>query len=111
MITHKGFYDNLEFISLDEKIQIICTMNPPSTLGRYQISSRCTAHMRIINVEYPSAESLEFIYDSICENDISKILILFYQEILGNFDSNEFRHYKFSPKDISRIVFQIQRYK
>lgn len=37
LISHKGFYDpeSLEFITLDDKIQIVCSMLPSTSIGRY----------------------------------------------------------------------------
>ena len=62
IVAYDGFYDdNLDFVTL-ERIQIIASMNPSSTLGRYQLSTRFTAMVRIAFVDYPSAESLQSIY-------------------------------------------------
>ena len=62
LVTYKGFYDdNLEFIWLD-KIQIIVSMNPSSTLGRYEITTRFTGNAKILYIDYPSTEELQLIY-------------------------------------------------
>lgn len=59
IIAHRGFYDeNLEFVYLDEKIQIIASMNPASTIGRHELSTRFTAKVRILFLDYPSGEEL-----------------------------------------------------
>ena len=59
MISHKGFYDeHLEFIQLDKSIQMVATMNPPTTLGRHRISPRFTANVRMLHIDYPSMRSL-----------------------------------------------------
>jgi dynein heavy chain 2, cytosolic len=59
LITHRGYYDeSLEFIHIDEKIHIVASMNPGSTLGRYELSSRFTANVRILYISYPTAEEL-----------------------------------------------------
>lgn len=63
MITHRGFYDeSLEFIHLDEKIQLVASMAPSSTVGRHELSTRFTANVRILFIEYPNAEELSLIY-------------------------------------------------
>jgi dynein heavy chain 2, cytosolic len=55
MITHQGFYDDsLEFVYLDEKIQIIASMAPCSTVGRHELSTRFTANVRIHYISYPT---------------------------------------------------------
>jgi len=55
VISHKGFYDpgNLEFVQLDEKIQIVVSMFPPSSIGRNQLTPRFTAIVKILNIDYP----------------------------------------------------------
>ena len=61
-MAYGGFYDeNLDFVTL-ERIQLIASMNPSSTLGRYQLSTRFTAMVRIAAVDYPSTDSLQTIY-------------------------------------------------
>ncbi len=55
IVAYDGFYDdNLDFVTL-ERIQIVASMNPSSTLGRYKLSTRFTAMVRIAFVDYPSA--------------------------------------------------------
>jgi dynein heavy chain 2 len=58
LISHKGFYDpiSLEFVHLDEKIQIVCSMLPSTSIGRHDITPRFTAITRILAVEYPTNE-------------------------------------------------------
>jgi len=64
IVSYQGFYDdNLEFIHL-ERIQIIASMNPSSTLGRYEITTRLTGNVRILYVDYPSNEELYSIYEN-----------------------------------------------
>lgn len=64
VISHKGFYDptTLEFVLLDEKIQIVASMFPPSSIGRNQLTQRFTTIVRILTMEYPSNEDLVVIY-------------------------------------------------
>ncbi len=65
IITHRGFYDdNLEFVYLDEKIQVVASMNPSSTIGRHTLASRFTANIRIIYIDYPTQEELGAVYTS-----------------------------------------------
>lgn len=64
MIAHRGYYDDsLEFIYLDDKIQIVASMTPSSTIGRHELSSRFTANVRILYIDYPTKEELKFIYE------------------------------------------------
>ena len=53
IVAYQGFFDdNLEFVYL-EKIQIIASMNPSSTVGRFEITTRFTGNVRILFVDYP----------------------------------------------------------
>ena len=65
IVCYKGFYDtNLEFVSL-ERIQIVCSMNPSTTIGRHKISSRFTANVRVCYMDYPAPEELLPVYSEI----------------------------------------------
>ena len=58
IVCYKGFYDdNLEFVFL-ERISIVASMNPSTTVGRHKISTRFTANVRIAYVDYPPIEEL-----------------------------------------------------
>ena len=62
IVCYKGFYDeNLEFVYL-ERIQIVASMNPSSTIGRHKISTRFTANVRIYFMSYPGDNELEPVY-------------------------------------------------
>ena len=47
---------------LDEKIQIVVSMFPPSSIGRNQLTQRFTAIVKILNIDYPSNEDMIIIY-------------------------------------------------
>jgi len=72
LITHKGFYSNLDFIQLDPKIQIICTMNPPSTVGRHELSPRFTANCRVLFVASPQMATLQLILGQVMPPSLGK---------------------------------------
>jgi len=133
IITHRGFYDeNLEFVFLDEKIQIVASMNPSSTLGRYPLSTRFTANVRNHYVDYPTIEELNTIYTEYLKGvlqseqiklerkdentifglarKISAFLVEFYQEVKRKFLSDEHRHYMYTPANLTAIVYGLMRY-
>jgi len=67
LLTFDGFYDeNLEFLMID-KIQIVCSMNSASTVGRHALSTRFTAVVRIGVVDYPETKELVSVYDNLLE--------------------------------------------
>lgn len=127
IVCYKGFYDqNLEFVYL-ERIQIVASMNPSSTIGRHRISTRFTANVRICYVQYPSDQELEPVYKefmtTILKNPqfdggnmakssgkLAKFLIQVYSEVRQKFSVDEHRHYLFTPRDLTGLVFNLLRY-
>lgn len=62
LVTYKGFYDdNLDYTHL-ERIQIVASMNPSTTVGRHVLNARFTANVRIAVVDYPAREELVNVY-------------------------------------------------
>lgn len=124
IIAHRGFYDeNLEFIYLDEKIQIIASMNPASTIGRHELSTRFTAKVRILYIDYPTNEELLQIYTGFLlgifdkeaklkadSKKIATFLVDLYTQILQKFSVDEYRHYLYTPRSLTKILFGILQY-
>jgi dynein heavy chain 2 len=49
-------------VQLDDKVQVVVSMFPPSALGRSALTPRFTAVVRILSTDYPSIEDLGLIY-------------------------------------------------
>jgi dynein heavy chain 2 len=65
LITFGGFYDQqLEFLKL-ERVQIVCSMNPATTVGRHPLSTRFTAIARIAILDYPEPPELVAVYETL----------------------------------------------
>ena len=125
IVIYNGFYDeNLDFIFLD-RIQIIGSMNPSSTIGRFEITTRFTGKVRILFLDYPSDEEMNLIYneylnvilskfENIKKNNIAQILancsINIYNNIKKSFTFDMYRHYIFTPRDISNWLIGLLRY-
>lgn len=127
MVCYKGFYDhNLEFVAL-ERIQIVASMNPPSTIGRHKISTRFTANVRICYMEYPSSEELTPVYAEYLRGilvnpefaggtmansskKLAQFLVDLYANVRQKFSVDDHRHYLFTPRDITSLVFNLLRY-
>jgi dynein heavy chain 2 len=56
-----------------ERIQIVCSMNPSSTVGRHQLTTRFTSLMRVFYMAYPSREQLQVIYSAYVEGVFEKM--------------------------------------
>jgi hypothetical protein len=64
LVTFKGFYDeHLEFLGI-ERVHIVCTMNPATTVGRHPLSTRFTAIVRIAFMDYPDSSELTTVYSA-----------------------------------------------
>jgi len=84
IVTYGGFYsEDLEFIYL-ERVQIICSMNPSSTLGRFEVTTRLTGKIKMLYVDYPSDSEMNLIYSKYLES----ILEYFDQTIRSNNSSS-----------------------
>jgi dynein heavy chain 2 len=130
LLTYDGFFDHsLEWISI-ENIQIVASMNPSSTIGRHQLSTRFTSKMRICFISYPDKEQLQSIYKALLEpvlrqtlpghqvwslpkniSKFSQTLVNIYIQTAEKFTVDMQSHYIFTPRDISRLLISLFRYK
>ena len=88
-------------------------MNPPSTIGRYELSSRFTANTKILIIDYPKKESLISIYKLYTKNKqekLSEFLVEVYDTINKYFSIDSYRHYLFTPKSVTSLIFRWSRY-
>ena len=125
IVAYQGFYDeNLEFVYL-ERIQIIASMNPSSTVGRYEITTRFTGNVRMLFLDYPSDEEMDLIYTEYLKailsseslgklNNLASLLsscsLNIYKKIKENFTFDMYHHYIFTPRDISNWLIGLLRY-
>ncbi|PRP81711.1 hypothetical protein PROFUN_10811 [Planoprotostelium fungivorum] len=128
LITYEGFYDDeLEWIGL-ERVQLICSMNPSTTVGRYPLTTRFTALMRILYIVYPSRQHLQTIYSSYLDAVLSVIpdngtwkvkanrqklattMVDIYEQVKSRFPQDEYSHYITTPRDITKWVHGLMRY-
>lgn len=131
LITFNGFYnEQLEFVSL-ERIQIVCSMNPATTVGRHQLSTRFTAIVNIAYMDYPSKDELISVYTGCFESTLgdktlplmdnkmkstkelrrlSQTLIDLYEQVKSRFSVDDYRHYLFTPRDLTKLVTGLLRY-
>ena len=67
LLTYQGFYDeNQEFVGL-MNIQIVCSMNPATTVGRHPITTRFTAIAGIAYMSYTPREEMLDVYSTMFE--------------------------------------------
>ena len=65
IVTYNGFYDTtLEWVSL-ENTQIVATLSPALTLGRYSVTTRLTSVLRICYIPSPDPNHLLTVYGTL----------------------------------------------
>ena len=129
LITFNGFYnEQLEFVSL-ERIQIVASMNPATTVGRHPLSTRFTAIVNIAYMDYPSKDELVSVYTGCFESTLSNAklmdskmkspkelrrlagtLVDLYEQVKARFSVDDYRHYLFTPRDLTKLVTGLLRY-
>jgi dynein heavy chain 2 len=129
LITFGGFYDEeLEFLRL-ERIQIVASMNAATTVGRHPLSTRFTAVVRVLVVDYPQDTELVNIYDAFLaallsfaplgdkqwlqqqeRERLAAAVVEIYQRTREKFTVDDHRHYLFTPRDMTLLVKNLVRY-
>ena len=128
-ITYKGFYDQqLEWIGL-ENVQIISSMNPSTTLGRSELSSRFTSIVRVFYVDHTDHEQLQDVYNAYLTPVLTQRLpgdpqwcspknimrlagsmLAVYDAMRQRFSRDDYSHYLFSPRQLSEWTTGLLRY-
>ncbi|XP_064610087.1 cytoplasmic dynein 2 heavy chain 1-like isoform X3 [Liolophura sinensis] len=129
VLTYNGFYDsNLEWVGL-EGVQVVASMNGGNTLGRHKLTTRFTSVVRICSIGYPDREQLQAIYAAYLTPVLGKQLgrhpvwgnpskvhalagsmVQLYEQVRGRFTVDDYSHYLFTPRDLTRWVLGFLRY-
>ena len=128
LILFDGFYDGLEWMGI-ERVQIVCSMNPSTTVGRHQLTTRFTAIVRIASVDYPQRDQLQQVYtaylsavvrsrlpthamwsDRANMQRLAGSLLDFYKTFGDEYSVDEHRHYNVNPRDVTSLVVGLLRY-
>ncbi|CAG9464002.1 unnamed protein product [Pedinophyceae sp. YPF-701] len=129
ILTYRGYYDEeegLEWVQI-ERIQIVGTMDPPSTVGRHPLSQRLAAVMRIAYMPNPTGAELQEIFARLLEPIVAHLrgeggqgvpepttlagaMVAVYEEVKKVFTPNERRHYVFSPRQLSQWAEALLHY-
>ena len=128
LITYEGFYDtNLEFVRL-EKIQIVASISPATTVGRHKLSQRFVANLRVLGMGYPSSQHLLQIYSHLLEGvrdsfsehsaewanadvpQLAQSIVHIFEHVRSSFSVDDHRHYRFTPRNLSEFALALSRY-
>eukprot|EP00966_Prymnesium_polylepis_P242883 5616945-Prymnesium_polylepis.1 len=104
-------------------------MNPSTTVGRYALTTRFTANVRIACVAYPEKDALNSIYSSLLHVVLAKkcagsaqwdgpapakklaaCMIDVFEQVRRKLTVDEQRHYLFTPRDLTQWTRGLLRY-
>ncbi|KAL3130926.1 hypothetical protein ABBQ38_000251 [Trebouxia sp. C0009 RCD-2024] len=71
LLTYKGFYSKLEFVGV-ERIQVVCSMNPATTVGRHPLAPRLAALLHVACMSYPPPAQLQTILSTLLTGTLDK---------------------------------------
>ncbi|KAK8882498.1 Cytoplasmic dynein 2 heavy chain 1 [Tritrichomonas musculus] len=121
LLTHGGFYnEELQWINI-ERIQFVFTM---SSAEKRPISSRFTSIVRIASIHDTNQQQLVQIYshyltvilkdtpfkDAAKVTSIATSIVRVFQKFKSEFSADEYPHYDFTFRDITKWVIMLQRY-
>lgn len=127
LILYNGFYDDdLEWVTV-EKLQIVGSMNPPGSMGRYPVAPRFLAITSVLALSYPSKDSLQLIYTEFLSimmqskrlqlnlpgkgaAEVARVMITVYDIISTRCTVDVASHYIFNPRDITKWALNLLNY-
>eukprot|EP01028_Stygiella_incarcerata_P004192 TRINITY_DN1890_c0_g1_i5.p1 TRINITY_DN1890_c0_g1~~TRINITY_DN1890_c0_g1_i5.p1 ORF type:complete len:4092 (-),score=1034.80 TRINITY_DN1890_c0_g1_i5:737-12970(-) len=128
LVTYNGFWNGLEWISM-EKIQIVASMTPSSSVGRYPLTTRLTSVVRICYMPCPDRDESVAIYSNFLRallkrsppsgsewKNLQTIVRLaqssvrVFEQVSSRFTEDDQAHYSFSPRDMTLWMRSLLRY-
>ncbi|CAG0883700.1 unnamed protein product [Cyprideis torosa] len=129
LVTYEGYYSaDLEWVGL-EGIQVVGSLVSSSGLGRHALSPRFTSIVRIAHMSEPDRNELSVIYQSYLEAVLEKVvpsgsrwasssgaeqlasaMIALYGKLRETFSADDYSHYSFAPRDLTRWSLALLRY-
>ncbi|KPI89860.1 putative dynein heavy chain [Leptomonas seymouri] len=127
LIPYQGFYNqDLEWIGT-ERVQIVASMNPTPSAGRYPVTPRLLALSSIISVSYPSKTSLVQVYATYWSNllrqtdvgqgkdyekgtQLAHFMLQVYERVRKQFEGEEYAHFAFCPRHLTKWVSNVLLY-
>ncbi|KAG5501524.1 hypothetical protein JKF63_03353 [Porcisia hertigi] len=127
LILYKGFYNqDLEWVAV-ERVQIVASMNPALSAGRYPVTPRLLALATIVTASYPSKESLVQVYATYWVNllrqtdigqgkdyeggaQLAHFMVNVYDKVRRQFEGEGYAHFSFSPRHLTKWVTNVLLY-
>lgn len=126
LVSYGGFHDeSLDFVQL-ERISIVCSISPHGVLGRHKLSNRFIASVKVLNMEYPPSEQMHEVMQSLLQpvlnqmgkhcntkamlQGVSGAVMEIWQNTCVEFNTQKYRHYRFSPRIAAELIRSLERY-
>ncbi len=124
LIEYNGFWrsEDCTWVTLD-RIQFVGACNPPTDAGRVTLSNRFLRHTSLLFVDFPTLESLHQIYSTFNSAllqlhpslrsqivPLTDAMIDVYTANQHHFTPDTYKHYVYSPRELSRWVRAICEY-
>nr|AAU93603.1 cytoplasmic dynein heavy chain 2.2 [Leishmania mexicana] len=127
LILYNGFYNqDLEWVGV-ERVQIVASMNPTPSAGRYPVTPRLLALVSIVTVSYPSKTSLVQVYATYWASllrqtnigqgkdyekgtQLAHFMLQVYDKVRRQFEGEEYAHFSFSPRHLTKWVTNVLLY-
>ncbi|KAG5475409.1 hypothetical protein LSCM1_03523 [Leishmania martiniquensis] len=127
LILYNGFYNaDLEWVKV-ERVQIVASMNPNPSAGRYPVTPRLLALASIVTVSYPSKMSLVQVYTTYWGSllrqtnigqgkdyekgtQLAQFMVQVYDRLRRQFEGEEYAHFSFSPCHLTKWVINVLLY-
>ena len=102
-------------------------MNPSTTIGRHKISTRFTANVRLVYMDYSAQEELVPVYNLYLKTilahprlgdgkltgstrRLATFMIDLFGDVRQRFSVDDHRHYQYTPREITNLIFMLLRY-
>ncbi|KAK7201330.1 dynein heavy chain [Novymonas esmeraldas] len=127
LVLYNGFYNQeLEWVGV-ERVQVVASMNPQPSAGRYPVTPRLLALASIVTVSYPSKASLVQVYatywagllrqtnigqgkDYEKGTQLAQFMLQVYDKVRRQFEGEEYAHFSFSPRHLTKWVTNVLLY-
>ncbi|CUG87914.1 dynein heavy chain, putative [Bodo saltans] len=126
LVLYQGFYDSdLEWVTV-ERLQIVGSMNPPGSMGRFPVAPRFIAIVSVLTISYPTKEALQTIYSDFFNimlqgsavsgiagksaADIARAMTTVYETVIKRYTVDDASHYIFNPRDLTNWALNVCNY-
>ena len=127
LLLYGGYYDSeLEWVGV-EKVQIVGSLNPVVSAGRFPVAPRLLSIVNIVSMGYPQKDSLMHVYAAYCNavlrspqyaegrdydhgRELAQFVVNVFDKVTARFSGEEHAHCVFCPRDVTNWISSPLRY-